>query len=160
MGLSTEEEATKLVPFTKEHLNDRNLIIKMLKWEDKTLLGEEGQCVYRNKYNKHLQPHFAVQRQVLRHFGFDPCDESLKNYREIFRTYYNGPEDYDKEVLDSVVYMRENRCVYYTSPIIDNGDILPDCRLFCLDGKTETSIHKILDEGGYQSCVVGAFSTS
>ena len=83
MGLVKEEEVSKLIPFRKEHLKDRNLIIKMLKWENKILLGEYGQSVYRNSYNKLLQPHFAIQRQVLQHFGFDPTDNSLENYREL-----------------------------------------------------------------------------
>ena len=158
MGCDTDLVETKL--FTRDHLTDRSLILTMLKWEDQLILSDLGQSIYRNKFNKLLQPQFVIQRMVLTHFGFDTSDNSLSNYREIFRTYYKSPVEYDHEVLDSVVYMRENRCVYYTEPMINVSDKLPHCSLFGLDGHTKYSLHEIIDRSGYQHCLIAAFSTS
>ena len=49
-----------------------------------------------------------INRIVLNYFGFDTSNESVENYRTIFRTYFKSPNDYDVEVINSVHYMREN----------------------------------------------------
>lgn len=159
MGLTTDSlEFYTRVPFTKEHVTDRKLIIKMLRFEDSIFKGEFGQAVYKNEYNNKLEPQFVIQRRVLTDHGFDTSDHSLENYRSIFKHYYRSPTDYDKEVINSVVYMRENRCIYYTEPIIDIGDRLPNCDLYELDGTTKTDIYTLAE--GYNKCIVAAFSTS
>src|SRR6056297_1980754 len=105
-----------LIPFTIEHVKDRKLIINMLQWEE-TFQRAEGRKMYTDpKYNhlkNGLELIFIMHRRTLLEFGFDSSDESVKNYREIFRTYFNGPYDYDQEVINASFYMRYNRCVFY-----------------------------------------------
>ena len=155
---------TKLKPFTKDDLSDRDLVISMLKKED-TIINDEdvGQAIYRNKYNESLytlEPQLIIQRIVLKHFGFNTSDENVQMYREIFRTYYKSPTDYDKEVLNSVTYMRSNRCVYYTSPKINVGDTIENVNLLALDGKTKMNLHSDILKQPYELALLCAFSTS
>jgi hypothetical protein len=148
-------------PFTKDDLKNRPLILEMLKHEESIFNSENvGQEVYRNELNgTHLEPHFIIQRMVLRYFGFDTSDTSLFNYREIFRTYYKSPFEYDNEVLSTVVYMRENRCVYYKTPDIKLGEIIPNVSLYKLDGKEKVNMHNILGND-YDHALICSFSTS
>lgn len=126
-------------PFTQKHLKDRNLIISMLKAEEILWKSDIGQDLHRTEAEINVNfpqcerkklkldmAQYEIQRRILLDFGFSPDKESTDNYREIFRTYYRSPTDYDKEVLDSVHYMRHNRCVYYTAPIINVGDNIKD----------------------------------
>jgi hypothetical protein len=161
MGI-TDKKDTR--PFTQTELKDRDLIIKMLKFED-TLINDEkfGQEIYRNELNgkgTSLEPQFIIQRTVLDHFGFDTSDDSLTTYREIFRTYYKSPFEYDKEVLDSVTYMRENRCVYYKTPEIKVGDKIPDVKIYKQDGKTQVMLHQDILGELKTPALIMAFSTS
>lgn len=139
--------------FQIEDLRNRDLILKMLKYEDELYLGEYGQNCFRSKYNERLHPHYHIQRKVLNDFNFTTTDESLKLYREIYHTY---PDD--KEIHDSVVYLRENRCLKYTAPKININDIFPNTVVYGLDGKTEYDLYSIMKP--YEKVVVGAFSTS
>jgi hypothetical protein len=154
----------KLKPFKMTDVKNRDLILKMLKYEDSIITSEVGQSIYRNKVNEALfsiEPQLIIQRMTLKHFGFDTDDDSGSNYREIFRNYYKSPTNYDKEVLQSVTYMRANRCVYYTQPIIKVGDKIPNVELYDLDGKTKLDLHKdILKEGDFNYAFMCAFSTS
>jgi len=166
MGISDENEifmskSLTLKPFTTEDLLNRELIIKMLRDEDEIILGEEGKKIYTNPtyfVTKSLFSEYVIHRMVLTKNGFDTSDQSVENYRKIFKTYYKSPTDYDEEVLKSVAYMRENRCVYYTSPIIKVGQTLPNCRLYELNGVTETNIVDSL--GKFDLAFVAAFSDS
>jgi len=159
-----EGQSDSIKPFTESDLLNRTLVIEMLKYEDQLINDEQfGQEIYKNEFNgkgTSLDPQFIIQRSVLDNFGFDTTDESLLRYREIFRTYYKSATDYDKEVLDSVTYMRENRCVYYTSPVIKVGDKIPDVNLYKLDGKTVMGLHKDILNKESEKTLIMSFSTS
>lgn len=154
-------ELSDIQPFTLTNIRDRDLVIKMLRYEDSIIHSDDGQAIYKNPFNESLtslEPRLIIQRVVLNKYSFDTSDQSVSNYREIFRNYYNSPTDYDKEVLSSVTYMRENKCVYYTSPVINIGDEIPDCKLYQLDGKTETSLYQQLGDSSH--AMLCAFSSS
>jgi hypothetical protein len=138
MGVSEE---TEKIPFTMKHVRDKSLVIAMLKYEDIYGNGEEGQIYYETELN------------------FPRSSLMVQNYRKIFSTYYNSPTDYDADVLNSVYYMRENKCVYYTSPEIKVGDKLKDCPLLTAEGK-EIKLFDILKNHKYTHAIVGAFSNS
>lgn len=158
MGLGETAEQKK---FTELDLLNKDLIIKMLQYEDTLIHGEVGKKIYTDDLmlpRRSLTPEWTIHRLVLAKFGFSTDDEDVLNYRKIFLTYYNSPTDYDKDVLKSVTYMRENKCVYYTAPDINIGDSYPDCEVYKLDGKTKTTILKEL--GKFKYAVIGAFSNS
>lgn len=148
------------VKFTDETLLDRDLIIKMLKYEDTLILGETGNHIYTDptyEVSKSLFSERVIHRLVLAHFGFDTSDQSVLAYRKIFKTYYKTPTNYDAEVLQSVAYMRENRCVYYTEPEIKIGDQIPDCMLYTLSGDATTITESL---GDFEYAFVAGFSDS
>jgi len=150
------------IPITMQHVSDKNLIIDMLKYENDIILGPIAKEMYSDPLFKpmiSLTPEYSIHRKVLLHFGFDTTDQSVENYRNIFKYYYRSPNDYDKDVLSSVVYMRENKCVYYTKPVINCGDIIPDCILYNLDGKTTTTLYETLGHD-FEYAFVAAYSTS
>lgn len=129
MGIQSE-----VMPFTQANLQDKSLILDMLKAEDKLFFSSHGQ--------EHLQSHGSIyntesgkviQREILKQYGFSTDDDSLKTYRLIIQEYYRSPTDYDKEVLDSVVYLRENKLLYYTTPKILVGKEYKDAELKTLD---------------------------
>ncbi|ARF08934.1 hypothetical protein Catovirus_1_984 [Catovirus CTV1] len=156
------EDVKNLKVFTLDHIKDKDLVIKMLKYEDSIYLGEKGKEIYENEMYRpriSLDPEYAINRMVLLNFGFDTSDESTENYRKIFSHYYKSALDYDKDVLSSVTYMRNNKCVYYTKPVLEIGDQIPNCRIYKLDGIIETSL---FDELGndFNFAFVGAFSNS
>lgn len=148
--------------FSYEDIKNRELILKMLEYEDKLYLSDKGQEILKNYGDNFvsLEGSKIIQRMTLQSFGFSSSDDSMKNYRRIFHNYYNSSEDYDKEVLSKVFYMRENRCLYYKEPEINIGDTLPDIDVYNLDGKTQTSIHNILNNKDYNHCIIAAFSMS
>lgn len=118
--------------FTETELSNRDLVIRMLKWESEYMCSPEGQQRYRTIGSGQftsLDNEYAFNRRVLREFGFTTTDHSVANYRRIFRTYYRSATDYDSEVLDASHYMRNNRCVFYTSPKIHPGDQIPNVPL-------------------------------
>lgn len=81
-------------------------------------------------------------------------------YREIFRTYYRGPDDFDEEIVDAVVYFRENRLNFYREPEIEVGSVLPDSRVYRLDN-TETSVYKELGTSSdFERTIIAGFSMS
>ena len=157
MGLKTKVDQ---IPFTTNTLDDRNLIIRMLKHEDTIIFGDTGQSIYSDplyRPRESLTPEYAIHRKVLSDFGFDTSDQSVDVYRKIFGHYYHSPTDYDPEVLSSVAYMRENRCVYYTEPLINVGDTIQDCLLYNLDG-TMTSVKESLND--FTHAMIAGFSSS
>jgi hypothetical protein len=159
MGHTNENEKN---PFTKNHVLDKDLVIRMLKYEDQYGKSEDGQIHYKTKLNfptQSLMVIYSFHKQTLDHFGFDTSDESIKNYRSIFRTYYKSPVDYDKDVLSSVYYMRANKCVYYNSPIVKVGDKLTNCNLLTTNG-TKTNLFDVLAQHKYNNAIIGAFSNS
>jgi hypothetical protein len=118
--------------FTVDELSNRDLVIRMLKWESEYMCSEEGQQRYRaigSGQFTSLDNEYAFNRRVLREFGFTTNDESVANYRRIFQTYFQSQTDYDADVINSSHYMRNNRCVFYTTPEIHPGDQIPDVSL-------------------------------
>lgn len=118
--------------FTETELSNRDLVIRMLKWESEYMCSPEGQQRYKmigSGQFTSLDNEYAFNRRVLREFGFKTDDANVANYRRIFRTYYHSATDYDDEVIQASHYMRSNRCVFYTSPEIHPGDQIPDVPL-------------------------------
>jgi hypothetical protein len=129
MGL--EVDTRPRVPFTREHIANKQLVIQLLQYEDSIIHSQYGQDMYKNKCNfpgTSLNIEKARQRIVLNHFAYNTSDESLENYRSIFKHYYHSSTDYDKDVLQSVTYMRENKCVYYTGTQLKIGDTATECK--------------------------------
>lgn len=150
------------IPFTIDHVHDKELVIKMLKYEDQYGKSDQVRDFYRTKL---LQPRstlnaiYATHRVVLDYFGFDTSDESVANYRKIFLTYYKSPTEYDNDVISSVYYMKNNKCVFYTKPMPRIGDKMTNVNLLNLDG-TETTLFDVVHNMKYKHCFVGAFSNS
>lgn len=149
-----------LVPFNVEQVNDKDLVIRMLKYEEE-YNRENNIAIYQGEMYSHLpdiEKIKRINRATLLHFGFDTSDESVKNYKRIFRTYFRSAEDYDEEVINSSYYMRYNRCVFYVEPIINVGDQIPDCKLLTVDNQEEVSLHNIIKEYDGVYTLVAAFS--
>ncbi len=162
MGI-LENDVKEKRKLTMEDIKNKELVIKMLTDEDTLINSETGQDIYRNMYNGRgttLEPAFIIQRMILTKYNFTTDQESLNNYREIFRTYYHGPTNYDWSVLKCVTYMRENLCPYYTSKIIEIGDVIPNTSLFKLDGVTKINLDTDIFISKYQHTFLCAFSTS
>lgn len=158
MGFTDEKNDKK--DFTEGTLLERKLIIEMLKYEDSIIKGDIGTKIYQNPSfspTESFEAERAIIRLVLDKFDFKTEDSDVKNYNKIFKTYYKSPTEYDKEVLNSVAYMRENRCVYYTSPEVKVGDILKDCRIYDIDDK-QTSIRESMGE--FDHAFIAGFSNS
>ena len=118
--------------FTDQELANRDLVIRMLRWESEFMCSPEGQARYKTQGSGQftsLDNEYAFNRRVLREFGFTTNDTSVANYRRIFQTYFQSPTDYDHDVIQSSHYMRNNRCVFYTTPEIHVGDRIPDVPL-------------------------------
>ena len=118
--------------FTDQELVNRDLVIRMLRWESEFMCSPEGQARYKTQGSGQftsLDNEYAFNRRVLREFGFTTNDTSVANYRLIFQTYFQSPTDYDTEVIQASHYMRNNRCVFYTTPEIHVGDRIPDVPL-------------------------------
>jgi hypothetical protein len=158
MGLASDGK-----PFTEQHILDRNLMLEMLKYEDKLYLGEIGQDIMRDIGRNNifsLDGGKTIQRMTLNHFGFSSTPHDLANYRTIFHHYYKSPQDFDKEILQSVFYMRENRLLYYTTPILTIGMTAPDCNLLEVDSQSACTLYNVLNEEKDRTHVVCAFSLS
>ena len=100
-----------------------------------------------------------INRITLEEFSFNTDDESVENYRTIFKNYYKSPKFYDKDVLNSVHYMRENKCVYYICKPLELGDKIPDCKLLKINGKDITYLHNEIDKNSNYTLIC-AFSLS
>jgi hypothetical protein len=160
-----KEQKRDLVPFSSNQLLDRDLVIRMLCYEEQLATGEWGQSHYKDPSSRasiSLDNEYAFNRRTLHDFGFDPSDQSVSNYRSIFRTYYNDPDNYDKEVINSSYYMRNNRCVFYRAEPLKVGTYLPNCRLYELDGTTETNLHDAIRDipHKWKKAIICAFSNS
>lgn len=151
-----------LIEFTQEDIDNKELIIKMLTYEDKLFLSDNGQNFlkdYGSKTNS-LGGSKSIQRYVLNSFGFSSTNEDLKIYRTIFHNYYNSPTDYDKDILKSVYYMRENRCLYYTTKPLEQGQIIPNTNIYDLNGKDIFNLHELIKSKNYEKTFVAVFSLS
>ncbi len=150
-------------PFLPDDVANKDLVIAMLKKEESLVRSEFGQAVYSNPLNRpliSLNVEKSFNRLTLSQFGFDTSDTSVANYRTIFGHYYKSPTDFDKEVLDSVHYMRENKCVYYKANPLIKGQLIPDCRLYNLDGETTVGLHDLILREAKTHTVIAAFSLS
>jgi len=111
MGLGTGG----IVPFTENDILNHENILKMLKYEDELYMSDIGQDIMRDIGKNNifsLDGGKTIQRMTLQHFGYSSTPNDLAKYRTIFHHYYNGPTTYDKDILQSVFYMRENRLLY------------------------------------------------
>jgi hypothetical protein len=148
--------------FTEDDIKNRELVLKMLKYEDEIIHGDIGKSIYDNESYEHyssLETTYVIHRITLNAFGFKTNENDLKNYRKIFKNYYNSPTDYDKEVIESVTYMRENKCMYYTGKNYEVGDSYESVELYELSGKNKVNLFdKINPEDNYT--IVGSFSNS
>lgn len=148
--------------FTFQDVANKELVIKMLQFESNLMKSEFGQSRYKDAYTEpyvSLTNEYAFNRKVLMEFGYDTSDESVENYRSIFGTYYHSPTDYDKDVIDSSHYMKNNRCVFYTSKPIQVGDTIPNVKLYTLDEK-EVTLYDIIKEQDADETIIAAFSMS
>lgn len=138
MGVGTKCGSPK--PFTHRHVQNKNLVIKMLQYEENLAKSEEGQQRYRDtpKAAESLICEKGFQRDTLHQFRFDTTDKSLEMYRTIFRNYYTSPTDYDKDVMEACYYFRNNRLKFYTTKKPQIGDVIPNATIMTLEGnKTE-----------------------
>lgn len=156
-----------VIPFTKRLVLNKELVIRMLQYEEEFTKSDMGQQMYRCEKELDgslLNVIFDIHKITLDHFDFDTSEDSVKNYRFIFLTYYKNPQDYDKDVISASFYMRNNKCVFYEQPKLLVGDELKNCPLYELDGKTQTTLfdaitkHTIDEQ--YKYVFVGAFSGS
>ena len=147
--------------FTIETVKDKNLIITMLKFEDTVIHGDVGKSIFNDDSYEHfttLEAMLCIHRYVLNYFGFSNKEEDVTNYRKIFSNYYKSPTDYDNDVISSVTYMRENKCIYYKNPDYNIGDKFADINIYNICGKQINIYDKINKESNYT--LVGAFSNS
>lgn len=149
-------------PFTSTDVANKDLVVKMLRHEDSIMTGHEGAAIFADETLQHLtelDTYHIFHRMTLATFGFQTAAKDVLTYRTIFSHYYRNPTDYDKDVLSSVCYMRENKCVYYTAPQVNVGDSAVDTELLTLDGAS-TSLNAELLSLKHKYVFVGAFSTS
>ena len=159
MGLSDFVEEKD---FTKDDILDRNLVLRMLEYEDSIIHSSLGDEIYKNPSNNagtSLEVFYIIHRMTLAKFGFNTNDTNVNQYRNIFKTYYNSPTNYDKEVIGKVTYMRENKCIFYSEKVLNVGDKLPDCILYESNGVTLSSIYSKLGDTFKYGFVAG-FSLS
>ena len=151
-----------LISFEETHIKDRDLILRMLKYEDKLFLSNQGQK-FLQEYGENttsLEGSKSIQRMTLNNFGFESTEQDLKKYRTIFHHYYVNSLNYDTEILNSVYYMRENKCLYYKSKPIELGIQIPNTNVYGLDGTTQYDLHQLIRSKNYSKTILAAFSLS
>jgi hypothetical protein len=151
-----------LISFEKTHIKDRDLILRMLKYEDELFLSNEGQN-FLHQYGMNttsLEGSKSIQRKTLNNFGFESTEQDLKKYRTIFQHYYKSSFDYDSDILNSVYYMRENKCLYYKTKPIELGIQIPNTNVYGLDGITQYDLHQLIRSKNYSKTILAAFSLS
>jgi hypothetical protein len=164
MGIITQS-GKSASEFGDKELHDRDTVIQMLKWESEYMCSPEGQARYKavgSGQFTSLDNEYAFNRMVLREFGFSTSDASVANYRRIFGTYYRSPTEYDRDVIGASHYMRNNRCVFYTSPKLTTGDTIPNVPLLTPDD-TETTLYDAIqatEPPGWEKLFICAFSNS
>lgn len=148
--------------FTESDISNKELILRMLRYEDSLMLGPAGAAIFADKTLPHLtelDTYYIFHRATLSAHRFTTTDEDVVNYRKIFSHYYAGPNAFDADVLGAVCYMRQNKCVYYTAPLIHIGDDAPNTDLVTLTG-TRSTLFEMLDLHKHSHVFVGAFSNS
>lgn len=148
--------------FTSNDVANKELVLQMLQFEEAFTKSEKGQDMYQNEFNNPLTSltiEKAINRITLTEFGFSSSDASVDNYRTIFKTYFRTPDDYDKDVINSSHYMRNNKCVFYKNKPLKIGDVIPNCNLTTLDN-TSTTLYDAIAKENAKITMVGAFSLS
>jgi len=149
------------IHFTEEHINNKKLVVQMLKYEDSIILGDEGKSIYQDETYDHfttLEAKDTFNRIALNHFNFKTTDDDVINYRKIFLNYYRSPFDYDADVINSVAYMRENRCVFYKGRDYNINDTFEDVSILTTSKTSVNLLDKINKEDNFT--FIGSFSTS
>lgn len=172
-----KDEATQPVgPFTLEHITNKELVIQMLKYETQIAKDPNvGQQLYNNKLLqplKTLNVEKILNRLTLKHFNFITDDDSVENYRSIFRHYYKGPKDYDEQVISASYYMANNRCKFYETEELVIGAVIPNVPIYdyipncqSLEPGTRMTTEPItlmqkIDSIPFDNLIVAAFSLS
>lgn len=145
--------------FTSSDVANKELVLRMLQFEDSIIKGPIGRRIYEKTTNRHTtsQPEKEINMLVLSNFGFDTSKLSVQIYRTIFKHYYRSPIDYDADIMNAVVYFRENRRNFYTSPKLRVGDLLPDSVCYTIDG-ISTTLQQLA--GTFTKLIVAGFSMS
>ena len=147
--------------FTIENVKDKQLVINMLQYEDSIIKGDIGKSIYEDTSFEHyssLEPMYVIHRIVLNTFNFETCDDDIDNYRKIFAYYYKSPSEYDYDVINSVAYMKENKCVFYTNKDFNIHDTFENIDMYDLKKNKINLFDKINKEDNYT--IIGAFSNS
>lgn len=150
------------IPFTDDHLDNKELIIKMLNEETKIIFDDKFQKNYHNKYMKpytSMDIDFIAIRLVLDKFGFDTTNESVVNYRKIFKRYYSDPDEYDEDVINASHYMKNNRLMFYKTKELNIDDKIPNVDLLNLDS-SKTNLYDILGDNKSDYTIIASFSMS
>lgn len=96
--------------FSLETIRDKKLILKMLEHEESIIYGDIGKIIYDDYSNEHLcfiEFQMAIHKIVLKDFNFSNKESDIQNYRMIFSYYYKSPNNYDKDIINAVSYLRE-----------------------------------------------------
>lgn len=151
-----------LIPFEEKYLSNKELILQMLKYEDKIFLSEKGQKFLADygENTTSLEGTKTIQRKTLNKYGFSSRDEDIKIYRTIFQKYYENKFNYDKDILNAVYYMRENKCLYYKTKELKIGMEIPNVKIYGLDGEIVYDLHKLIEREKKEKTIIAAFSLS
>lgn len=109
---------------------DTNIVIKLLKEEQKLRYSDQVQKMYDDGLNQKGDPEYIekwIQRKVLKNNGFTPNDLSMSNYQAIGH-YFKDNSD----VKDAVQYLRIN---IMKACHLNIGDHYIDCNIVTLNGQ-------------------------
>ena len=84
MGKQIVSSTNGSIPFTIENVKNKELVIRMLNYEEKLTKSDYGQSLYKNTLNNpliSLTIEYGINRLVLSNFGFDTTDESVNGPR-------------------------------------------------------------------------------
>jgi hypothetical protein len=96
--------------FSLETIMNKKLILKMLEYEESIINGDIGKLIYNNYSNEHLcflEFQIAIHKIVLKDFNFSNNESDIQNYKMIFSYYYKSSNNYDKDIINAVSYLRE-----------------------------------------------------
>lgn len=167
MGIQTKD----LKPFTKNDVENKQLVMQMLKYEEQLAKSDTGRELYGNLSNKPLvglNVELILNRLTLAHFGFSSDNESVDFFRTIFKTYYKSHTaengniviDYDADVINSSYYMRNNKQKFYKSRVLSIGEKIPDCVLYKPNGTDTVSLYDTICKTNAKYTFIGSFSLS
>ena len=155
-------ELENTIPFTLNDIKNKDLVIEMLKEETKISFDNDYQDKYHDKFFRpyiSLDINLLIVRVVLNKFGFNTSDESIENYRSIFKYYYKNPNEYDYDVIQSSHYMKNNRVLFYKTKPLNIDDTIPNVNLLNLDS-TKTNLYDIINQNKSDYTIIASFSMS